>query len=191
MPNSLEDLSVDQLLQVAQRGLNSEQMLNGLYNDPATREDLLRLMKKKNPGLTIPEIDAKDDVLGRVETSNKRVADLENKLAERDIRDRVTAEKTRVKNFYQLSDADMGEVEKLMIDENEPIPSYAAAAKVFVASRTQAMPTSSSLSPPVFDMPDKNIWAGGIGNRAGLDKIALNEAYRALNEIKSGKVAGT
>lgn len=191
MANSLEDLSVDQLLQVAQRGLNSENMLNGLYNDPATREDLLRLMKKQNPALTIPEIDAKDDVLGKVGDANKRVADLENKLAERDIRDRVTAEKNRVKNLYQLSDADMAEVEKLMIDEHEPIPSYAAAAKVYVASRTQAVPTSSSLSPPVFEMPDQNVWKGGIGNRAGLDKIAMSEAYRALNEIKSGKVAGT
>lgn len=190
MSQSLEDLSVDQLLQVAGRALRSENILNDLVGDPETREQTLRLMKKKNPALSIPEIDAKDKVLEGVAASDKRIADLENQVRERDIRDRILAEKSRVQNQYKLSDADMLEVEKLMVDEHEPIPSYGAAARVYVASRTQAMPTSSSLTAPIFEMPDEKVWSGGIGNRAQLDKIAIGLAYDALNEVKSGKVAG-
>jgi hypothetical protein len=39
-------------------------------------------------------------------------------------------------------------------------------------------------------MPEKEVWAGGIGSPAKLNKIAMDEAYNAMGEIMSGKVAG-
>jgi hypothetical protein len=39
-------------------------------------------------------------------------------------------------------------------------------------------------------MPEKETWAGGIGNPARLNRIAMEEASKAMNEMFSGKVAG-
>ncbi len=187
---SLEDLTVDQLLAFANQAGPSHQLLQALVNNPETREQTLRLAKKINPNLPIPEIDARDKVEGQIE-------DLRKQLLERDARDRentarqsIQRERDALKTKYGFTDADITEVEKLMMDENEPIPSYGAAARVWQASRQSAIPTASSVSPPVFELPGKDIWGAGIGNRAQLDKIATNEAYRALQDIQAGKIAG-
>jgi hypothetical protein len=106
------------------------------------------------------------------------------------VRDRVEREKSRVQGKYKLSDEDMKGVEALMVSETDPIPSYDAAARVYLASRTPATPTPSALSPPGYQMPEKEIWKAGIGNPAQLNKIAMEQAFGAWNEISSGKVAG-
>jgi hypothetical protein len=49
------------------------------------------------------------------------------------------------------------------------------------------VPTHIGAKPPVFEMPEKDIWKGGIGNKQALDKIALNEAYAAWNEVVGAK----
>jgi hypothetical protein len=38
-------------------------------------------------------------------------------------------------------------------------------------------------------MPESDVWGKGIGNKQALDKIALNEAFSAWNDVTSGKVA--
>jgi len=191
MPNSLEDLTVDQLLQVANRAVRSEQALEALLANPGTREQQLRLLKKQNPSLSIPEIDARDSVMTEVSDTQKQLAEMRAQLQERDIRDRITKDRESIKSKYNFSESDLLEVEKLMIDEHAPISSYAAAAMVYDAQRQSAVPTSSALSAPVWDLPDQNIWSKGVGNRAQLDKIGMEQAYQALAEVKSGKVAGT
>jgi hypothetical protein len=39
-------------------------------------------------------------------------------------------------------------------------------------------------------MPEKDVWGGGIGSPAKLNKIAMEQAFAAMNEIRGGKVAG-
>jgi len=100
--------------------------------------------------------------------------------------DRIEKERSRVKSDYNFNDADVAAVEKLMVDKDAPIPSYAAAAKVYKASQQLAAPTSHALKPNTWEMPEKDVWAGGIGNKMNLNKIALEEAYKARNEFLSG-----
>ena len=64
-----------------------------------------------------------------------------------------------------------------------------AAVKVWKASKQLATPTPSAYEVPTFTMPDKDVWAPGIGNPGKLDKIFRDEMYNALKEIRSGKVA--
>lgn len=186
---SLEDLSVDELLAAARNALPSHEMLNALVNNPETREQTLRLIKKQNPKLVIPEIDARDQVMDQFSGTSKRVEELENQIREREVRDRIRDQRNSLKTKYGFDDNDIAEIEKLMVDEEAPIPHYEAAARVYKASKQAAVPNSAALSPPVFEMPDQNVWSGGVGNRAALDKIAMKEAFNALEELRSGKVS--
>jgi hypothetical protein len=61
---------------------------------------------------------------------------------------------------------------------------------VYLASRVSATPTPASFQPPTYQMPEKDVWAKGIGSPANLNRIAMDEAYKAYGEIFSGKVPG-
>lgn len=189
MPN-LEDLTTDQLLTRARELESQASLFTALTSNPDTREMIQRAIKKVNPKVVIPEIDAKDSVLAEIQESNKKIESLERMIMERDIRDRLEKTRANVKTQYKLTDADMQAVENLMIDKDNPIPTYDAAARVHLASKQSATPTPARFNPPTYDMPEKDIWGKGIGNKAMLDKIAVNQAFEAWNEVMQGKVPG-
>lgn len=187
---SLENMTTDQLLEFAQQTSASHNLLNTLMNDPDARPFIQRRLKALNPKLVIPEIDAVDAVTAQIVAERGERLKLEQQLRERDVRDRLERERAKIKQTYGLSDADVIEVEKLMTAEHDPIPTYDAAARVYKASLMTAVPTAASLRAPTYDMPETEVWGKGIGNKAALDKIAVNEAWAALNDIRAGKVAG-
>jgi hypothetical protein len=189
---SLEDLTTDQLLARAREMEPNHQLLAALLSNRETREVMQRALKKVNPKLVIPEIDAKDEVRGEIKEQGKKIESLEHQLLERDVRDRIERQRASVKSKYKLSDAELLEVEKLMVLENpdERIPTYEAAAKVYRASTTPAQPTPATFMPPTYSMPEKEVWGPGIGSKAKLDKIGLEQAFSAFNDILQGKVAG-
>lgn len=177
---SLENMTTEQLQE-------STKLLHTLLNSPDTRESTLRLIKRKT-GAPMPEIDAKDSVLAEVEKEREERKKLETRIQEREIMDRIEKERAKVKAANNLSDDDILAVEKLMTDKDAPIPNYAAAVKVYQASKQIGTPTTAQLNPKTFSMPEKDIWAPGIGNRMQLNKIALEEAYKAASEFRGGKV---
>ena len=182
---SLEDLSVDQLIARARQTEVSDQLLGRLVNDPSTREQTLRALKKINPALPIPEIDARDAVMADVGKTDKRVEALEAKLQESEIRERIRQNREEIKSKHKLSEDDIAAVEAIMVDKDAPIPNYEAAVKVYKASRQAAIPSSGSLSSPVFEMPPFDTWKNGINNPAQLDKIAMGEAFKAMEEVRA------
>src|SRR3979490_119070 len=99
MPTSLESMTTEQLQE-------STRLLHTLLNSPDTREDTLRLIKKKN-NVPIPELDAKDSVLAAVAKEREERQKLEARLQERDIMDRIEKERAKVKQTYNLSDTDV------------------------------------------------------------------------------------
>jgi hypothetical protein len=187
---SLEDLTTDQLIARARETEASHNLLQSLMKDPASREILQRQLKKANPTLSIPEIDTKDALLAELQEERKARLKLEEDVRKDQIRARLEREKANARDKYKLTDAEMLEVEKLMTAEQDPIPTYEAAARVFAASKQTATPTPRTFNAPTFEMPEKDVWAAGIGNKARLDKIAMDEAFRALNDIHAGKVPG-
>ena len=195
---TLEDLTVDQLLAHAKAMEPRANLLNALTNDPATREAVQRLIKQKYPGASIPEIDSKDAVREEIKTEREARLALENRIREEEIRRRLTDQRQAIAAKHQLSEADVLEVEKLMTRELDPIPSYEGAALVYKASKVSALPTSSAFNPPTFELPETDTWGGGMmgnapgggGTRARLDRIGMNEAYKAMNELFGGKVPG-
>lgn len=198
MSVTLEDMTVDQLLAHA-KGLQSQaSLMSALTSDPATREGVQRLIKQKFPTSSIPEIDAKDAVRAEIKTERDARIALENKIREDEIRRRLTDQRKQVMSDHNLTEADMIEVEKMMTRDVDPIPTYNGAALVYKASKISALPTPSNFTPPTFEMPDKDTWAGGMmsnapgggGTKARLDRIGMNEAYKAMGELFGGKVPG-
>jgi hypothetical protein len=186
---SLEDMSPNELVAHSTALEQQTTFYNQLLNDPSTRSEMLKLLKKKNPTMPIPEIDGPaqfEDQLAKEAAERQK---LEDRVRDQEIRERISKERIRVMREHGLDEADMIEVEKIMVDKDAPIPHYDAAAKVFKASRVQATPTSHTLTPRTFDMPTKDVWGPGVGNKAQLNKIATAEAYKAMNEITGGKKA--
>lgn len=190
MANTLEDMTVDQLLAHAKQLESQAGFVKALTSDPETREMIQRAIKKKFPQTSIPEIDAKDSVREEIKVEREERLKLERQIMERDARDNVKERRAAIKAKYKLSDADVEGVEKLMVEDKEVNWTHDAAARVYIASRQSATPTPATFAPPTYDMPEKDVWGKGLGNKAALDKIAINQAFDAWNEIASGKVPG-
>jgi hypothetical protein len=188
---SLEDMTVEQLLAHAKSTESSHTLLQSLTQNPETREGIQRLLKKANPKLVIPEIDAADRVMGSVKELREDNEKLRREIQEKEIRRDIESRKAKVMSDYSLTEADMSGVEKLMLDAENPIPTYDAAARVYLASKQSATPTPAQwTAPTTYEMPEKDVWGPGIGNKAKLDRIAMNEAFKAASEVFSGKVPG-
>jgi hypothetical protein len=186
MPRSLEDYTPAELLEHARTLERSNGLFNTLMNDPETRSETLALVKKKNPNMSIPELDVKAQVELAVAKEREEREKTDARLREMEMRERLNAQRDRVKSQYELTDADVLEVEKLMTDKDAPIPHYDAAVKVYQASRAQATPTSSQLQVKTFDMPSKDTWGRGVGDKMALDRAFKEEAYKAVNELRGG-----
>lgn len=186
---SLEDLTTDQLLAHARALEGSHNLLQTMLKDPTAREMVQRQIKKIRPELAIPELDAKDAISAELKVEREARMALERQITEDRVRKRLEDQRAKAQNQYRLSDADMIEVEKLMTDEANPIPTYDAAARVHSAMKQTAVPTTHHLQPPTYEMPENDVWGKGVGNKAELNRIAMNEAYKALGEIQAGKPA--
>ena len=186
---SLEDLSHEELLKYTAGLQQSDALFAALLKSPDTREDTLRLMKKKNPNMILPELDGKDATMKALEEEREERKKLEARLLEKDISDRIEKQREQIKKEHEFTDADMLEVEKIMTDKDKGVLNYAAAARVYKAERTPSEPTAFQVGSPTYDMPDAKVWAGGIGNKAKLDKIFMQEATAAVNEILKTKAA--
>jgi hypothetical protein len=200
MAGSLEDMTVDQLLAHAKSLQGQASLLTSLTSNPETRETIQRALKKVNPKLSIPEIDAKDAVREEIKAEREERLKLERQLMEREARDNVKERRAAIKAKYSLSDADVEKVEALILDHKEENWSHDTGAAVFAASRESAKPTPATFVPPTYQLMEgkDDPWAGGLmsnapgggGTRARLDRIGMNEAYKAMNELFGGKVPG-
>jgi hypothetical protein len=200
MPKSLEDYSVDELLAYARVMEPQSNAFSALTKNPETRETIQRALKKLNPNLSIPEIDAKDAVRSELKVEVEKREALERRIMENEARDNVRERRAAIKAKYRLSDADVEGVEKLMVEDKDVNWTHDAAARVYLAQRQSATPTPATLIAPTFSLTEgkDDKWAegmmgnapGGGGTRARLDRLGMNAAFEAWNEISGGKVPG-
>jgi hypothetical protein len=172
---SLENYSMEQL-----EGITT--LMQTLANSPETRKDFLNLVKKSNPHLAIPEVDAPKAVLAELDKERVARQALEKRIQETELRSSIEKQRLGVQARYNFSEEDMGELEKMMLDDG--LPSYDKAAKYLSQSRKLSEFTAAPTAVDgQFSMPDTNIWAKGFGNNGALGNIARTEAYKAFNEI--------
>lgn len=154
-----------------------------LANDPKTRKDFLRLIKAKHPDRVIPELDTEEQMRKFAEPYIKEQADLKKKLLERDVRDRIEAERSTLRDAGYSKD-DIAAIEKLMTEKH--IPSHATAAEHYKMSKTLSTPTPSTLTRAGTNkLPvDKK----ALKESGGIKNWARDEAHKAADDIKSGRV---
>jgi hypothetical protein len=181
MADSLEDFDAAQIAQLAQT-------YKSLLDNPETRELALRMTKKVNPGVSIPEIDLKDAAAKAFKAQADRQDALEQQIRERDARDRINGERAALRE-QGFSASDVNAIEKIMTDEH--IPSYATASKYYKAQQQVAQPTphgaQSGGNARTFSLPQTAMDALK-GGKNGLRQFGRESAAAALDEIRSGQI---
>jgi hypothetical protein len=172
--SSLEDMTPDARDELAR-------LARDLAEDPATREQFLRLTKQKRQNLTIDAIDLKDQFNAKFEQMQSQNDALQAKLREKDALEELKLRReSLVKKGKAKSDDDIAEIEKVMLEKG--ITNHETAADYFDYMRQSATPTAAN----VFD---KSIW-----NEQARDSLksfrhdpvraARDEAARALTELR-------
>ena len=153
-----------------------------LSNDPATRKDFLRLVKKHNPAQPIPELDVEDRISALAAPHIQKVAKLEADLLKRDVAGRIEEKRSALREQGYSRD-DVAAIEKLMVEKQ--IPSHDTAASYFKMEKQTATPTPTSLQTGVNTLP---IDRKAIKEAGGIRNWSRMEAHKAADEILKGRV---
>jgi len=175
------DVSLEGMTPEAISGL--AMLAKGLSTNTETRRDFLALTKKANPALSIPEVDIPASVRADIDAEAKKREALEAKIAEAEARENVRARREELMKSKNLTDADMAEVEKLMVDKH--IPSHETAAEFMLAQRQSAKPTPSVTGFGSHQVPNMDLKTFG-GN---MKQWGRAEAAKTLDDIRAGRIA--
>ena len=148
-----------------------------LAENPDTRKDFLRMTRKVNPGLPIPELDMEDYTRDAMGKSEQRVQQLEAKLRERDAVEELQRRRdSLLKKGLIDSESDIDAVEKIMLDKK--IHDHETAAQYHSWMKHAAVPTSSGYTAsPVKQFDLNRYWKNPVG-------AARDEAMKALNDLR-------
>lgn len=167
---SLEDLSPE-----AQAELAS--LARRLADNPDTRKDFLRLTKKVNPDLPIPELEIEEKTSSALDQMRKENDAIRAKLQAKEAQE--TLDKRRqslVKKGLVDSEDDIEAVEKLMLEKK--IADHETAAQYHQWMKQAAVPTPSGYNPNPVKAFDLNKYWKNPG------VAAREEAVKALNELR-------
>lgn len=161
-------------------------LADSMASDPKTRGAFLRMTKQLNPTASIPEIDTFDRVGAALKPHLDKIATLEKQANERDLKDRVIAQRREALSVPGVSRADLTDIEKLMVEKR--IPDHKTAAEHFAMSKKLAEPTSASLPGATRTFgapksPDLKAFGGDIKN------WARSEAAAAVDELRGRRAA--
>ena len=168
---SLENLSDDARDELAA-------LARKLAENPETRKDFLRMTKKINPDLPIPELEIEQYTTQAVAASQKRVDQLEAKLREKDAMEALKERRQNlIKKGLVKSEDEIADVEKLMLERG--INNHETAAEYHEWMKQAAVPTSSTgYNPsPVKGFDLNKYWKNPVG-------AARDEAAKALNDLR-------
>ena len=148
-----------------------------LSENPDTRKDFLRQVKKMKPDMPIPELEIEDYTRHAVEKANDRVAQLEARLREKDALDELNKRRSKLKSKGLIdNDSDIEEVEKVMLEKG--ITNHEAAAEYWRWMQQSAAPTPSGYNPSAINKFDlSKYWKNPVAG-------ARDEAAKALNELR-------
>ena len=169
---SLEDLSFEARDELAM-------LSKSLADNPATRNEFLRLTQGIRPDLPIPELEMQKYTESAVTKSNNRVEQLEAKLRERDAIDDLDRRRSKLmrKGLIQHED-EIEEVEKIMLEKG--ITNHEAAAEYWQWMKQSAVPTPSGYNPSAISKFDLNkFWKNPVAG-------ARDEASKALADLRKG-----
>jgi hypothetical protein len=173
MPKSLEDLSTEERSNV----MRESEALRKLMNHPDVGLEAKRLYKKVVPDANFPELRQQEQIEAATKPLQDKIATMEREDLER----RVAANRTA--NHKLCADAGYKpeDVEKVMSEEH--IANYDTAIRYLKGQRALAPATPASVTP--MRMPTE---MGDI--RKNPNGWAREQAFKAIDEIKAGRIAG-
>ncbi len=152
-------------------------ILKRMMNHPEFGDEAKRIWKKIEPAARFPDIEMKDQVATATKALQDKIDALENKQLE----ERVLA--NRKENHKKVTDAGFSveQVEKVMTDEK--IANYDTAIKYLQGQNAMAPPTPQSVTP--IRMPDdlKDI-------QKNPTMWARAKAHEAISELKARRQIG-
>jgi hypothetical protein len=171
---SLEDLSFETRDELAR-------LARTLAENPDTRKDFLRLTKKAQPGLNIPELEIEESVTRHASASEARIQMLEAKLQEKDALAELDRRRQSLMKAGKIrSEDEIQEVEKVMLEKG--ITNHETAADYHRWMKEAAAPTASSFNMNVLDTKARDVLQGYWKNP---QRAARDEAFKALAELRN------
>jgi hypothetical protein len=166
---SLENLSLEARDELAS-------LSQSLAENPATRKEFLRLTKKVNPNLPIPELEIEDKTNSAIDQIRNENAALQAKLRERDAMEELERRRQSLIKKGLASEEDIQDVEKLMLEKK--ISDHETAAQYHAWMKQAAVPTSTGYNPSAVKNFNLNAyWKNPTS-------AARNEAFNALNDLR-------
>jgi hypothetical protein len=115
-------------------------LMTELSENPATRKQTLRDIKKIRPNLAIPEIDNEDAINTVAEELRADNQALREELRNRDLQGALKERRQRIKTQHQLTDDDVSAIEETLIKPGK-IADHDTAAAYFAMERRMSTPT--------------------------------------------------
>jgi hypothetical protein len=175
---SLEGMSQDQIEALAA-------LSKSIADNPKTRLQFQALVKTAHPDATTPELDGALAIRELAQQRQKDKEEFDQYKAEQEARNSEMREWAEVVGAGECTYNDIPEVQKFMTDNG--IMNKAFGAKSWSQSRSLAEPSSAHTR--TFEMPSTYIDKLKAGGLKGFNQWAKDEAYIALNEIRSGKAS--
>jgi hypothetical protein len=168
MPVSLEGMTPEAIADLAA-------LAKGLSENPKTRGQFLGMMKQADPNLAIPEIDIPNRLSAAVKPHLEKIEKLEREGQERAMRDMVNERRSNLIKNKGVSEKDIPEIEKLMVEKG--IQNHDTAAEFYLSQKNSAAPTPSAFSQPSIPRPDLKKMGLNI------NQWSRNEATNAIADI--------
>ena len=166
---SLENLSLearDELASLSQK----------LAENPQTRKEFLRLTKKVNPDLPIPELEIEDKTNSAIDQIRSENAQLQAKLRERDAMEELERRRQSLVKKGLATEDDIADVEKIMLEKK--ISDHETAAEYHRYMKEAAKPTPTGYNPSAVRQFDLGkFWKDPRG-------AAQQEAVKAFADLR-------
>jgi hypothetical protein len=135
----------------------------GMMQNPETRGELLRLIKKRFPERNIPEVDATEAIDKKVgeqlKARDEKISELEKKILETDLRRQIDERRSSLRRPpFNFSDEDITEIEKIVTDNGV---TYDFAAQFLQNKRLALKPSGFGGNAPLRS-PSETDWRKDI-----------------------------
>lgn len=135
---SLEGKSPDEIQALAE-------LAQSLHDNPKTHHGFMVLNKIANPQLPVPEVDIPAGVQGVLKPLLERMDKQDIQHQERETRERIKENRTAAIKKTGITEEEMTEVEKLMVERG--IPDHTTAAEFYTLQKRSAEPTAEATAP--------------------------------------------
>ncbi len=157
----------------------TEELVREMLKNPDVSPKFRRLLKEANPKAVLPLIDLEDSIAKIQEGADKKVGEALHEVGKLKAELKIKDERSSLK-AAGLSEAEIGEVEKLM--QEKGITDYTIAANAFRYARQLATPTPSINKRPAVthEVPKEIMEKVATGDTSELTQWSRTGAYDDL-----------